>query len=270
MSIPIQNITTGEFSMDFFRFGEGEKTFVILPGISVKSVMGSADAVAKQYEVMNKEFTSYVFDRRKELPETYSVRDMARDTAAAMSALGLRDVYLFGASQGGMMAMVIAAEFPELVHALVLGSTSAEVTDEQFGELEKWLDMARRKDGEALYLAFGRALYPEKVYEQFKEFFAMTGRSVTDAEFERFVKMAEGTKGFDASGDLEKIGCPVLVLGASDDEVLGADASLAIAEKLKDRADCECYMYEGYGHAAFDTAPDYRDRILAFFAGIPD
>lgn len=27
------------------------------------------------------------------------------------------------------------------------------------------------------------------------------------------------------------------------------------------------YMYIGYGHAAFDTAPDYRQRILRFLNG---
>ena len=265
MKEQIETVKTGNGAMEYFRFGEGEKIFVILPGISVKSVMESADAVAKQYEVMDSAFTTYVFDRRDEMPEHYSVRDMARDTAAAMKELGLTDVYLFGASQGGMIAMVIAAEHPELVRALVLGSTSAEVTKEQYAGLDKWLELARRKDGEALCLAFGRAIYPKEVYEQFREFFAITGRSVTGEELERFIKQAEGTEGFNAMDDLPKIKCPVLILGAKDDAVLGAESSLAIAEKLKDRKDCECFMYEGYGHAAFDTAPDYRERILRFF-----
>ncbi len=39
---------------------------------------------------------------------------------------------------------------------------------------------------------------------------------------------------------------------------------MEIAERLDGRADFRLYMYTGYGHAAFDTAPDYRQRILAF------
>ena len=39
----------------------------------------------------------------------------------------------------------------------------------------------------------------------------------------------------------------------------------AVAEKLDNRTDCALYMYNGYGHAAFDTAPDYRKRIYDFF-----
>ncbi len=52
-----------------------------------------------------------------------------------------------------------------------------------------------------------------------------------------------------------------LVLGSKDDQVVGAEASQSMADKLKD---CELYMYEGFGHAAYDTAPDYKDRILEF------
>ena len=55
MSIPIECVKTRSWSMEYFRFGEGRKTMVILPGISVKSVMGFADAVAKQYEIFAKE-----------------------------------------------------------------------------------------------------------------------------------------------------------------------------------------------------------------------
>ena len=32
MGIKIETVKTEDFSMDFFRFGEGERTLVILPG----------------------------------------------------------------------------------------------------------------------------------------------------------------------------------------------------------------------------------------------
>ena len=75
--------------MDFFKFGRGRKTLVILPGLSVQSVMLSADAIEKAYCSLENDFTIYVFDRRKELPPVYSIDDMANDTAEAMSAAGI-------------------------------------------------------------------------------------------------------------------------------------------------------------------------------------
>ena len=70
MSIPVETVRTKDFEMRYFRFGRGEKTLVILPGLSVQSVMGAADAVAASYAALTEEFTIYLFDRREKLPET--------------------------------------------------------------------------------------------------------------------------------------------------------------------------------------------------------
>ena len=251
--------------MNFFRFGKGENTLVILPGLSVKSVMDSANAVKAEYALMENDFTVYVFDRRSELSSAYPVSEMAEDTATAFRALGLRDICLFGASQGGMIAMEIAIEHPELVRKLALGSTSAHVREEQYRVIENWIDLAKKKDGTGLYLDFGKKIYPPEIFSQYRNIFASFGKTVTDAEFERFIILAEGTKGFNVSDRLKTIKCPVSAIGAYDDAVLGPDAAAEIAEKLNNRPDFEFYMYNGYGHAAFDTAPDYRDRLLRFF-----
>ena len=64
---------------------------------------------------------------------------------------------------------------------------------------------------------------------------------------------------------LKKINCPVLALGVYEDSVLDADATMEIAQELDERPDFKLYMYIGYGHAAFDTAPDYKQRVLDFY-----
>ena len=180
-----------------------------------------------------------------------------------MEVLGLEKANLFGASQGGMIAMDIAVNHPEMVNKLVLGSSSATVNDELLETIGKWTDLAKAGKGEDLYLAFGEAVYPEEVYEQSKELLIGAGKTVTAEEFERFVTLAEGMRGFDITGDIGKIDCPVLVLGDKTDKVVGAAASEKIAELLADN-DCTLYMYDGYGHAAYDMAPDYKERILEF------
>ena len=134
--IKIENVTTGEFTMDYIRFGHGEGVFVIIPGLSVQSVMPLADMVADAYKILTEDYTVYMFDRRKDLPKVYTVRDMAKDTAAAMRELGLKDVVLYGASQGGMISSVIALENPDLISRLVLASTAASI-DENVGKVVK-------------------------------------------------------------------------------------------------------------------------------------
>ena len=118
-------VITDEISMDYFKFGNGAKSLVIIPGLSAESILNYADAVSAAYASATEEFTIYVIDRRSNVPESYTVKDMARDTLVAIDALGLSEIYLFGASQGGMISMEIAVARPELVKKLILGSTSS-------------------------------------------------------------------------------------------------------------------------------------------------
>ena len=264
MILQTETIRTGGFSMDYFRFGHGKKTLVILPGLSVDSVMKYADAVSEAYGLLTDDFTVYVFDRRKELPATYPISEMAEDTVAALRVLGLDSVCLFGASQGGMIAMTIAIRYPEAVSRLVLGSTSARVEQGQYQTIENWIRLAKTEDAKGLYLAFGEAIYPPDVFEQSRDLLAAASEAVTIKDLNRFVILAEGIKGFDVTEQLRGISCPVLVIGSMDDRVLGAAASEQIAEHLKGQANCELYMYDGYGHAVYDLAPDYKERLLSF------
>ena len=264
MSIPIETIRTERLSMRYFRFGSGERAFVILPGLSVQSVMGAADAVAEAYASFAEQYTVFLFDRRTDMPDPYSVVQMGRDTAEAMRALGLRDVDLFGASQGGMMAQVIAIEAPELVHKLVLGSTSSRIRPEDEAVFDAWLRLAKAKDGPALNEAFGKAIYPEAVFSQYRDALRAQGETFTDEELRRFCILTEGMRGFNVSDRLDRIQCPTLVIGVYEDAVLESDATMEIAVHLDEKPGFGLFLYTGYGHAAFDTAPDYRARMLRF------
>jgi len=261
----IETVAADDFTMDYFRFGHGEKTLVILPGLSVDSITKYAAAVALAYNRFMKDFTVYVFDRRKELPPVYTIHDIARDTAAAIRTLGLDNICLFGASQGGMIAMSIAIEQPDLVSRLILGSTSSRVTDEQYRVIDGWVRLAKAGNAKDLYLAFGEAVYPQQVFEHSREMLTESAKGVTEEDLRRFVILAEGIRGFNVTDQLGKIACPVLVLGSNDDQVLGGEASREIAEQLKDRPECELHMYDGFGHAVYDLAPDYKNRMMDFF-----
>ena len=75
----------------------------------------------------------------------------------------------------------------------------------------------------------------------------------------------KGMGEFDAGNKLTTIRCPVLAIGDYLDDVLGAEATLQIADVLKDKPDFEVYMYSSYGHAAYDIAPCYTQRLFDFF-----
>ena len=265
MGVSIETIRCEGFSVDFFRFGDGPRTLVILPGLSVQSVTLSADAVAAAYRSMTEEYTVFVFDRRRELPPVYPIADMARDTAEAMRTVGIREADLFGASQGGMIAMEIAVNCPDLVRRLALGSTAADMRGARGEMIGEWIALAQAGDAAALYLRFGEALYPPVVYQGAREILLSSAEAVTPEELARFCILAAGTTDFSIADRLGEIRCPVLLLSASDDRVLGPDAGAEIAQALGGRADFTEHRYTRYGHAAYDLAPDYKKRLLDFF-----
>jgi pimeloyl-ACP methyl ester carboxylesterase len=102
------------------------------------------------------------------------------------------------------------------------------------------------------------------VFDQIRGDFAEASKTVTEEELDRFKIMTECMNGFDFTEGLEKIKCPVFVIGDRDDRVFGPDSSELIAEHLDSRPDFELYMYDGYGHAVYDTAPDCKEKILGF------
>ena len=261
----IEKITTDGFCMKYFKFGGGPRTLVILPGLSVQSVLLSAAAVEAEYAIFKDDFTVCLFDRREDIPKNYSVYDMAIDTARAVKAAGLHDIYLSGASQGGMMAMYIAICFPDLVKKLAVCSTALSVTGERGKAISEWIDFAKRGDAGGLYTDFAKKVYPRSVFEKYGKALKIAAGAVTPQELDRFVILAEGTKNFDITDRTGEIRCPVLAAGSEDDEVLGAGAIREIIEKLSDKAGSESIVYNGYGHAAYDTAPDFRERLYSFF-----
>ena len=192
--------------------------------------------------------------------------DAARDTAKAMTALNLKNVYLLGTSQGGRIAMAIAIKQPELVEKLVLASTSARLGQDQYALFDRWISFAESGDALGLYMSFGETLYPEYMLEDFKQMLIDEAKTVTTDELRRFVIiLSEGKQVFDPTNQLKEIACPVLVIGGIDDQVMGSDAGLYIAKHLAPQKDVVLQLYDGYGHMPYDLAPDFKERLKQFF-----
>ena len=259
--IPIETVRTGTFTMDYFRFGRGSRTLVILPGLSVQSVMPAADAVAEAYRALEDEFTIYLFDRRANLPPVYTVHDMARDTAAAFRALGLERVCLFGASQGGMIAQWMAIDHPDKVKRLILTVTLARPNDTVRRVIGNWTQQAERGDYRGIMLDTARLSYSEKRQKTALLEYRLMGNLGRPKSFDRFLTQAESCVTHDAYDCLERISCPTLVIGGTDDQIVTGQASEEIAAKI---TGSELYMYEGLGHGLYEEAPDFLDRVAEF------
>ena len=256
----IRTVHTGDIEMEYFSFGNGGRDLVLLPGLSVTSVMGLEDAVAEGYRIFSEQYTVYVPDRRKNLPDPYTIYEMAEDTVKVLRETGVTNADFIGISQGGMMAQAIALEYPDMVRKLVLGSTTSAVVPDTTDTVGRWAIDAQEGNAEKLVSDFAGRIYTPGFTSAFREQFAQMASAVTAEDLSRFVILAKSASGFDVSCRLGEIRCPVFAIGAENDTVCPPSCSEEIAEKTGG----EVYIYPGYGHAVSDEAPDYRQRILDF------
>ena len=246
-------------NMKYINFGNREgKKLVILPGLSLKSVMGSAELIEASYAIFKDEYDVYLFDHIEVEPEGYTIRDMAEDTYEAINKLGLEDINLMGVSMGGMVSLELSINHPEMVNSLLLCSTTSRFDNKEL--FDTWKKYAEDKNDVAIMESFGENVYSPAVYEQNKDAIIESGKGASDQDFRNFIISIDAIENFDVYDELNKIKCPVLVLGADEDKVISVQDSIDMAEKLN----CEYYIYEGYGHGVFDEAPDYRSRTKEF------
>ena len=262
MGREIEQVNVNGIEMRYSCFGEGPKTMVIIPGLSLIPVMTFAGFIAEAYKAFNDEFTVYVFERRENMPESYTVWDMARDTAEVMKYLGLSDICLFGTSQGGMIAQCISIEYPELVKKMVLGSTVSKILEvSEEGALGRWLRLAEEGKLHELNMDFSETVYSEETFEKSKEGIIALEGLVTPRDLKRFIILSRGTDGFDLTGELSRIKCPTLLIGSKKDKVFSVERMKETVEGIN----CESFFYEDYSHVVYDEAPDYKERLLKFF-----
>lgn len=250
--------------MEYICFGSGPRTMVILPGISLRSPLQSAATLPKRYEKYTDDYTIYLFDRKKDMQDGYTVYDMSNDTAEAMRVLGIEDAYVFGYSQGGMMAMIMAINHPELIKCLVLGSTTSRQNEVTYNVMRDWVILTMKNEIAELNRNSFRLLYSERFVRRYERVLSLLSEGITKEDCEKFIALCKAGQEYDIYDSLSEIHCPAFVIGANDDKVVTGQASIDIAEKLG----CEYYMYDNYGHAVYDEAPDYTGRIFDFFNNV--
>ena len=261
MAVKIETVNTDKFKMKYFKFGSVEQTAVVIPGLSLKSVTESANGIANVFKAMGDKYTVYFFDRRTDCGEDYNVDDMADDTARAFDILGINGAYVYGVSQGGMIAQLIALKRPDLVKKLALASTTSRITEENSAVIEKWADLAAEKKVLELINCFIEAVYSNEFAEKFGELIRQMLIGVNAGELHRFEIYARACNGFDVYNELGKISCPVFAAGAEGDKVFGCEPIAELAKKTNARL----YIYKNYSHAVYDEAPDFIERVVEFF-----
>lgn len=246
--------------LNYVSFGKGSKNLIIIQGLSARDIKGAGVSLALMYKKFAKDYRVYFFDRRTVVKEGLTNWDLANDIYNAMEALNIENADVFGVLQGGMIAMALTLEHPEKVGKLVLGVTSSRANDNIKKVVGNWINCAYNKDHITINKETFSLMYTKKYLRKYKIFMPLLVRLIKPKNFERFRVLASAILSFDCYDRLSEIKNPVLVLGGDKDRITTGPASIEIAEKLN----CEIHMYPEYGHAAYDEAKDFNNRIYEF------
>lgn len=258
LRIPLDNT-----DVSIIKFGNGPKSFVILPGLSVLPYNGLGTAIASGFKIFTPDYTCYFIPPKNLLPQKYSLKEVTEDTYRVIKKLGLSKVDFSGFSMGGMLCMIMAIEHPEIVNKISLASTTPCLEKPYQQTFIDWISLAKSKDAEKLFDNFGQKIYSNEYYQKYADALTFVAKSITDENLTHFITLANAILEFDIIDNLSKIKCPVQYLGAKGDKVLNGERT---EKYLKSKIVCyESYLYDGYSHAVNNEAPDFCHRIIEFF-----
>lgn len=250
-------------SMDYIRFGSGEKTLIMLPGLgdSLRSIKGAALPMAMLYRKFASRFTVYSFSRKYPLEEGCTTRDLAADQIEAMDMLGIEKADLIGVSMGGMISQQLAANYPERIGKLVLVVTCSEPNPLLLESVNEWMDCAKRNDHTALMETNLRRIYSDGYCRRNHWLVPILGKLTKPKNYDRFLVQSQACMTHNVRQQLGQIRSEALVIGGEKDGALGGEPSRVIAANIPG---AQLKMYPNGYHGLYDEEKDFQACILDF------
>lgn len=170
----------------------------------------------------------------------YSLKDMAADAIAVLDALQIERAHIVGASMGGMIAQIIAADYPERTLSLVsiMSTTGAPHLPEAQGGAGNDLLELGDSEGDAQAQLEEMGMFPDAMPRQL---------------------MAIVSAG-DRSEAVSRIKAPTLVLHGEDDNLLPKEHGQHTHEMIDGSS---FIVYQGMGH---NMPPQVVPQILQAMA----
>lgn len=217
------------------------------------------------------------FDKRgtglsDRVSSAFSIEERIDDIRAVMDALGVERAFLGGISEGGPMAMLFAATYPERVEKLVLGSTTARFVqggpDYPFGAPAEFV----REMSELMVAHWAT---PESLLTP-----VFVPSMVADEHFVRWMTTYERAcaspgavrdiwqwiSAIDVRDALASIQCPTLIAHTTADPVVPVEYARYLAEHIPN---AKLVEFAGTDHTPWtnDSIDDWVDEMQEFFTG---
>jgi 3-oxoadipate enol-lactonase len=253
-------------SMNYEIRGEGSNLVLIHgAGDNLEMWYNQVPAFSRSYRVIAYDVRG---SGKTESPEgKYSVSLLAQDAYQLMKAIGVPEAYFLGYSMGGRIATELALNYPELVKALVLASSSPGLTQpppEALGRRRSTLELLDKGDMKAFAEAMTREAFSPGFESshpaEFKEYMKVKLQNKPDG-IVRIMRLGRPR----SSPNLSKIKCPVLLVVGENDWIMG----LAQGEEAHEAIPGSKLVVLPTGHAAPIESPDkFNVAVVEFLNNV--
>ena len=244
----------------YTQFGNGGRNLILIAGLNLMTLEGKGVSMAWNFRQFAKDYTVYVMDKRDDVKEDVTLRELAADIAAVAEHIGIITADVVGVSQGGMIAQYLTIDNPELVNKLVLAVTSSKMNDSIKAYVNQCVVYAQKGEMEEVLKDSFENDFTEAYTKPLKPFMSLITKFSVPKSNTRFIRLARSINSLNTYEELDQIKCPVYVIGAGKDRIVTVAESEAIAEKLN----CKKFIYQNLGHGVYSEAKDFNERVLKF------
>ena len=203
-----------------------------------------------------------------EMPRSgYSIEDQAQLVAGALSRLGVRNAIVVGHSLGGLVAVALAEQSPQLVGGVTIIDSKP---DTSYGSL----DLLARAIltpviGEALWRVKMDWSIRDGLEQAFAPGFDVPDQFVDDVKRMTYTSYDHSHSAFDSYIDesalddrLRALDLPLLVMFGAEDQIVDAREALSA---YADIPDAQTALIQGSGHSPNYEKPEQTARLIERF-----
>lgn len=254
-------------------FGEGPPTVVSVPPLAQNiEVAWEWPEIRWMLERFGSMSRWVPFDKRgtgasDRRSRVNGIDERVDDLRAVMDDAGIERAYLYGASEGGPMALLFAVTYPERVDGLILHGSGAHTMDPDLEgeELE-----ARRVRNRWAASVWGTAESPwidhfapsMAVDEGFREWHQRYERLAADSE--SLYELIDISLGVDVRDVLDDVDVPTLVMHRVDDPIIPIEWAREVAERVRG---AEMIELPGADHFPYAGDMGWMDDLERWLTG---
>ncbi|KGN43136.1 alpha/beta fold hydrolase [Knoellia aerolata] len=238
--------------MAFAVLGTGPRSILFLPGGPGSEISRGLMAEMERRHArayLERGYAVWTVTRRRHMEPGTTVADMAADHASFIREVmgGQADVVV-GQSYGGLVALFLAADHPEVVGRVVLAGAAAKISEWGRDVDIRWAELRAAGRHSRAGVAMMEVMLPGSRWELLRRIVG----PVAGAAFRRsrtpagdLLVEADAERGFDGRAVLGRITAPVLLVCGDADRFFPPDAVRETAGGIND---CTTVTYPGLGH----------------------